>query len=85
MVRWDDDVGLVEAEARGLLLAMTADVSVSVTLDGNAQTRVDVQARKKGRGGDLGANRRRVRRFVRALDKQLNASADQILRVGTAA
>ncbi len=85
MVRWDDDVGLVEAEAQSPLLTMTADVAVSVTLDGNAQTRVDVKARKRGRGGDLGANRRRVRRFVRALDKQLNASAEQILRVGTAA
>ncbi|NNF29257.1 MAG: DUF1499 domain-containing protein [Gemmatimonadetes bacterium] len=82
MIRWDDDTGLVEAEVHGRMLNLTSDISVSVTLDVNAQTRVDLAARKRGRWGDLGANRRRVRRFVRELDRQLNASEDQILRTG---
>jgi uncharacterized protein (DUF1499 family) len=83
MLRWDDDAGVVEAEVHGPVLNLVSDISVSVTLDGNAQTRVDLTAEKRGRWGDLGANRRRVRRFVRELDQQLDASPDQILRSGS--
>lgn len=80
MLRWDDEAGLVEAEVHGSILPMVADISVTVTLDQNAQTRVDLTARRRGRGGDLGMNRRRIRHFVRSLDQQLEAGADQILR-----
>ena len=79
MLRWDDDTGLVEAEVQGPLLPLVADVAVTVVLDHNAQTRVDLRASGRGKWGDLGANRRRTRRFFTALDSQLNAGSDQIL------
>lgn len=82
MVRWDDDAGLVEAEVHGPILKLAADVTVRVVLDANAQTRVDVTARRRGRGRDLGTGTRRIRRFVRALDERLEAGSKEILSEG---
>lgn len=79
MLRWDDDAGIVEAEVHGPLLPLVADIAVTVVLDQNAQTRVDLTAKGRGNWGDLGANHRRTRKFFRALDSQLNAGSDQIL------
>lgn len=83
MVRWDDDAGLVEAEVRGPFLKLAADVTVRVVLDENAQTRVDVTARRQGRGRDLGTGGRRIRRFMHALDERLEAGSGEILSEGT--
>ncbi|MGI9627270.1 MAG: DUF1499 domain-containing protein [Longimicrobiales bacterium] len=84
MIRWDDDAGLVEAEVHGPLFRLPADVTVRVVLDENAQTRVDLTARRRGRGRDLGTGSRRIRRFVRALDERLEAGSSEILSDGAA-
>ena len=75
----DDLAGVVEADVRGPILPVTTSVTISITLDENAQTRVDMSARGRLRGGDLGAHRRRVKRFVSALDRSLDARPGQIL------
>ena len=79
MIHWDDEKGVVQAEVKGLVFAQLADVTIYISLDGYGQTRVDVQASGRGSMGDLGANGRRVRKFFRALDADLEARPDQIL------
>ncbi len=68
----DDIEGEIRAEVR-TLLRFTHDVNVRVGLDRNGQTRVDlVSASRTGRA-DLGKNARRIGRFLRALDRELDA------------
>ena len=67
----DDQRGVIRAEATTLVLRFVDDVRVQVSLDPDAQTRVDARsASRKGRG-DLGTNARRLHRFFRALDRRL--------------
>ena len=79
MVHWDDQVGTIEAKVKGMILSLPADVVIRIRLDENAQTRVDLEARGTGKGGDLGANARRTQRFFRALDREVNADHHTIL------
>jgi hypothetical protein len=76
--RADDQEGRIEAEAKGMLGALD-DVEVRVTLDPNAQTRVDLTSTSRKDRGDLGRNRRRVRRFLRELDGGLQPAPGEIL------
>jgi hypothetical protein len=66
----DDQVGIIRAEVRGLL-ASEHDITISITLDENAQTRVDATAQARKPDWDLGASRRRLVRYFRALDRAL--------------
>lgn len=67
----DDVEGEIRAEAR-TPLRFVDDVTIRVSLDADAQTRVDlVSASRVGRG-DLGKNARRINRFLRALDRSLS-------------
>jgi hypothetical protein len=75
----DDQIGVVTAHARGGLLRPAIDVRISVRLDHNAQTRVDIFARTYGERHDLGRSRRLIARFTRQLDRKLHAQAGQIL------
>jgi hypothetical protein len=75
----DDQTGVVHAVAPKRLLGAAADVTVRVTLDRNAQTRVDVESTTRDTTRDLGANRKRIRRFLPALDRKLGATPAQIL------
>lgn len=77
--RMDDQGGVIEARVRGMILPLPADFVITVTLDENAQTRVDLTAEGRHRGGDLGANGRRVHRFCAALDRALAAGPHQVL------
>ncbi|MDE2654472.1 MAG: DUF1499 domain-containing protein [Gemmatimonadota bacterium] len=77
----DEMAGIVEARVRGVVLRLPARVVITVSLDDNAQTRVDVAAEGKHRGGDLGANARRIRRFCSALDRAVEAEPNQVLNV----
>ena len=84
LARWtvthaDDHEGFILAEARTFVLRATDDVRIDVTLDEDAQTRVDVRSTSRVGRADLGANRRRIRAFCRALDRALDASPSQIL------
>ena len=53
----DDQSGLILAVTPKRLLGAIADVTVRVTLDENAQTRVDVESTSRDSTRDLGANR----------------------------
>lgn len=67
----DDYEGVINAESKTFFLRMVDDVQIRVTLDEDAQTRVDVlSASRKGKA-DFGTNARRIVRFLRALDRKL--------------
>ncbi len=70
----DDYDGLIRAEARSTLLRRVDDIVIRITLDANAQTRVDARSSSRGARGDLGSNARRLRRFFAALDEELGVS-----------
>jgi hypothetical protein len=69
VVAADDTAGSVFATARGVTGAMH-DIGIEVSLDDDAQTRVDARAAARS-APDLGRSRRRLRRFFRALDRKL--------------
>jgi uncharacterized protein (DUF1499 family) len=71
LVSSDDYEGVIHAEARTRLFRHVDDVTIRVALDHNAQTRVDVESRSRTGWADLGANARRIGRFLKALDKRL--------------
>jgi hypothetical protein len=75
----DDQNGVIQAVTPKRLLGAVADVTVRVTLDENAQTRVDVESTSRDSTRDLGSNRKRIQRFVSALDRKLGATHAQIL------
>lgn len=77
--RSDDQSGAILALARMPVIGSEADVYVTIGLDVNAQTRVDVRAVSRTERGDLGRSRRLVGRFLKRLDRELGARADQIL------
>jgi hypothetical protein len=79
VVRSDDVRGLLEAEAQSSITKRISDVRIKVGLDSNGQTRVDAQASERKSAVELGGNRRRVKRFMAALDQQLGANPTQIL------
>ncbi|MCY4398444.1 MAG: hypothetical protein OXE96_03740 [Gemmatimonadetes bacterium] len=79
IARADDEIGIIMADVKGPLLPLEASVSVYVTLDANAQTRVDVWARGLHGGWGLGVHQRRVGSFFAALDRLLNVEPGQIL------
>ena len=75
----DDNAGLIEGEALTRLLKRALVVGVRVGLDRNAQTRVDLEARSRSGGPDLGARRRIIVAFFNQLDRRLAARPEQIL------
>ena len=75
----DDQIGVLKAHALGGLLRPGIDVRVSIRLDHNAQTRVDLLARTRSGRHDLGRSRRLVAHFTERLDRKLEAGPAQIL------
>ncbi len=78
----DEDLGIMRAEAATLVFRFVDDVMVRISLDADAQTRVDMTSASRVGRGDLGANARRIRRFFRVLDRRLGAGPDKILMAG---
>jgi hypothetical protein len=74
----DDQEGVIEASTNPPLVA-AADVRVSIILDENAQTRVDLTSASRTERGDWGRSRRNIGRFIRRLDVLLEAAPAQIL------
>jgi uncharacterized protein (DUF1499 family) len=75
----NDEAGVIRAEARTVFLPFTDDVLIQVGLDVDAQTRVDVTSRSRKGMSDLGANGRRIRKFLRSLDRALDARPELVL------
>lgn len=67
----DDREGIIRGLARGLVARFTSAVTIRITLDANAQTRVDALSASRTGRYDLGSNARRLRKFFRRLDKAL--------------
>ena len=70
----DDDEGVILASSTSLAGAVH-DIMVRITLDENAQTRVDASAQARKPLTNFGRSRRRLRRFFRALDAALARTA----------
>ena len=79
IVTADDREGIIRARAHTRVFRRPHDVRVTIGLDENGQTRVDVASILIDRKRDLGANARRIHRFVAELDVKLGATAAQIL------
>jgi hypothetical protein len=75
----DDEVGLIRARALTRFFHRPHEVRLKIGLDENGQTRVDATSVLLDRRRDLGANARRIHRFMAELDAKLGASAGQIL------
>jgi uncharacterized protein (DUF1499 family) len=75
----DDQLGVLEAESATLLWRFVDDVHISIGLDQDGQTRVDVASASRVGRGDLGRNPRTIARFLRKLDRALDVQAGQIL------
>ena len=73
----DDFDGVIRAEATARLFRSTADISIRIVLDENAQTRVDAEAVNRSGKIDLGASARHLIRFFRALDAALAAEPER--------
>lgn len=75
----DDQAGLIEATTKTLIFGLEGEVRIEISLDENAQTRVDLMSYSLKPRGDLGRNRRIIGRFLRRLDRSLEAGPGQIL------
>jgi hypothetical protein len=67
----DDQEGVIRGTARGLVDRLTSAITVRITLDYNAQTRVDALSAFRVGRADFGINRRRLIRFFKSLDDAL--------------
>lgn len=71
IIEEDDYEGIIRAQARTLVWRFVDDVRISVSLDDDAQTRVDLDSASRKGSADFGTNARRVGKFLRALDRKL--------------
>ena len=76
----DDQTGVIVAEALRRPWKHKDDVRISIGLDENGQTRVDLRSTSRQEKWDWGLNRRRISSFLRLLDRELSARPDQILK-----
>ena len=79
IARWDDQIGIVAADVTSWPLPLAATVLISVKLDADGQTRVDMSIRSVDAEGRLPINHRRIDQFFGALDRELAVRPDQIL------
>ena len=75
----DDAEGVIRARVLTPVLRRLDEVRITVSLDENAQTRLDMASASLRRKRDLGANARRIHRFLQAMDAKLGATQAQIL------
>lgn len=74
LIESDDQEGIIRGVARGRLERFTSAVTIRITLDQDAQTRVDaISASRVGRS-DLGANARHLHRYFTALDRRMETA-----------
>jgi hypothetical protein len=71
---WDEEEGVIQALARGYVSRRGSDVMIRITLDAQAQTRVDLRSTSRSRRlGDFGSNTRLIGAFIAALDRKLTS------------
>lgn len=68
VVEADETRGRLRAEARTRVFGFVDDVEVRVADGTDGGTRVDMRSASRVGRGDLGTNRRRIRRFMTRLD-----------------
>jgi hypothetical protein len=69
VMRANDRDGIIIGKATRRFPPGVDDITISVILDTDGQTRVDARSVARNEGIDLGANARRVIRFFQQLDK----------------
>jgi Protein of unknown function (DUF1499) len=74
VVASDPRAGEIVAEARTRMWKFVDDVWIRISLDDEAQTRVDVTSASRVGRADLGTNARRIARFLHALDGRLGGN-----------
>jgi hypothetical protein len=79
VLRSDDEAGVIEAVATSGLRKVADQVDISVGLDENGQTRVDMTVTTDQPLFAAGRGRRLVRRFFGRLDARMKATPAQIL------
>ncbi len=79
VLRADDRPGVILAVSKSALRRHPSDVRITVGLDANGQTRVDLRARTRDGKGGLRRNVRCIDTFLRHLDLQLEARQGLIL------
>ena len=79
VVQADDESGVIVAESSTLLWRFIDDVRISIGLDSNGQTRVDLQSASRVGKGDLGRNPRTIGKFLTRLDRALDVRPGQVL------
>ena len=67
----DDREGIIRGLAHGRLARFTSAVTIRISLDRDAQTRVDALSASRVGRMDLGVNTRRLHRFFRSLDQAM--------------
>lgn len=75
----DDRAGRINALATSLFRKLETEVIVTVGLDENGQTRVDLRAVSRTERRDWGRSRRLIGKFTKRLDGELEARPSQIL------
>lgn len=71
IVEADDREGVIRGVAHSRIQRLTSAITIRISLDADAQTRVDGLATSRVARADLGTNARRLRRFFAALDERL--------------
>ncbi|WP_420633686.1 DUF1499 domain-containing protein [Candidatus Palauibacter sp.] len=71
----DENLGLMSVRCVFPILRFVDDLTIWVALDANGLTRVEAFSRARRRDFDLGANRRRIRRMLRSVDRALGPAA----------
>lgn len=75
----DDGEGVIRGEVHGRLRRFDSRLTLRISLDHDAQTRVDGLCASVVARADLGVNARRLYRFFRDLDKALEAGRGQLV------
>lgn len=71
LIEEDDYEGTIRVEATTRIFRFVDDVLIQIYLDPNAQTRVDMHSASRKGVTDFGTNARRIGRFMRKLDREL--------------
>ena len=69
----DDLAGIINAQSKSRFRGHVSDVRIRISLDEDAQTRVDARSASRGARADFGSNARRLSSFFRALDAAVMA------------